>query len=227
MAPFEGSAQGSRWIHLILLFFFAVAMAYLEAAVVVYLRKIYYTQGFSFPLQMIDKKMLVVEIGRELATIVMLLTVSLIAGRSFYERFAMLSIAFAVWDIFYYVWLKVLLGWPESLFTWDILFLIPLPWVGPVLSPVAVSLSLILGAALILNRLWFGGVFAPDIREWLIASGGAFLIMLSYILDFQAGVGGAIPRPYRWDLLLVGLAAGFYALARTLARTKEGSACDE
>jgi len=219
---FEETSEKSRTGLLFYLFLFGVVMAYFEAAIVVYLRQLYYPEGFRFPLKVMENHILLVEIGREAASIVMLLAVALIAGRSFYERFAFFAIIFAVWDIFYYIWLKVLLGWPEGLFDWDILFLIPMPWIAPVLSPVIVSFCLIIGAAFILKRLWSGGVFAPNYREWSIAVGGAFLILLSYIVDQDAARGLALPGSYRWDLLAVGVAAGFYALARCLIRTRKG-----
>ena len=152
----------------------------------------------------------------------MLLAVALIAGRSFYEGFAFFSIIFAVWDIFYYFWLKVILGWPQGIFDWDILFLIPMPWIGPVLSPIIVSLCLIIGASLILKRIWSGGTFTPNFREWAIAVCGAFLILLSYVLDSDAAAGSTMPEPYPWMLLAAGAAAGFYALARSLIRTRNG-----
>ncbi len=218
----EETSEKSRTGLLFFLFLFGVVMAYFEAAVVVYLRQLYYPEGFRFPLKVIENHVLLVEIGREAASIVMLLAVALIAGRSFYERFAFFAIIFAVWDIFYYIWLKVLLGWPEGLFDWDILFLIPMPWIAPVLSPVIVSFCLIIGAAFILKRLWSGGVFAPNYREWAIAVGGAFLILLSYIIDQDAAQGLALPGSYRWSFLAVGVAAGFYALARCLIRTRKG-----
>ena len=167
----EETSQKSRAGLLFFLFLFGVVMAYFEAAVVVYLRQLYYPEGFRFPLKVMENHILLVEIGREAASIVMLLAVALIAGRSFYERFALFAIIFALWDIFYYIWLKVLLSWPEGLFDWDILFLIPMPWIAPVLSPVIVSFCLIIGAAFILKRLWSGGVFAPNYREWAIAVG--------------------------------------------------------
>ena len=199
---------------------FSVAMAYLESAVVVYLRALYYPQGFSFPLIMMGKRIALVEIGRELATLVMLAAVAYFAGKAFYERFALFCIMFGIWDIFYYVWLKVLLDWPQSLFTWDILFLIPVPWIGPVLSPVVVATSLIVGGGLILRKLRSGGIFAPNLLEWAIALGGALLILLSYTSDLNAGLDFAMPRPYRWELLAVGEASAFYALARSLIRTR-------
>ena len=141
------------------------------------------------------------------------------AGRRLAERFAMFCFAFALWDIFYYVWLKVTLGWPSSLLTWDVLFLIPLPWIGPVLSPLLVSLALLTGSLIIFKRLNMGGVFRPNWREWIIACGGVWLILLSYTADLDAGFGRAMPEPYRWEFLIVGIAAGFFALMRSLLRT--------
>ena len=82
---------------------FSIAMGFLETAVVVYLRHIYYPQGFKFPLAPIDTSLVVVEVGRELATIIMLLGVGAIAGRTFASRFAYFILSFAIWDIFYYL----------------------------------------------------------------------------------------------------------------------------
>ncbi|HUU27060.1 MAG TPA: hypothetical protein VM123_04540 [archaeon] len=221
MDSLEDSPPGARWSVLVYLLLFAVSMAYFEAAVVVYLRELFYPEGFAFPLRIIGRGDIIVEIGRELSTIVMLVVVARLAGRFFYERLALFLIIFGVWDIFFYGWLKFILGWPAGLLTWDILFLVPLPWIGPVLSPVVVSLCMIVGAGLVLKRVWSGGVFAPNFREWAIAVGGAFLILLSYVVDLDAGRGFALPGPYRWDMLIVGLAAGFYAVIRSLTRTRK------
>ncbi len=210
----------NRRARLAMLLLFGITMAYFESAVVVYLRALLYPEGFTFPLRLLDRELLLVEVGRELASLAMLVTVALLAGRNFNERLAFFLMIFALWDIGYYLFLKLMLGWPESLTTFDLLFLVPAPWVGPVLSPLLVSLGLLAGAALILRRIWSGGEFAPNFREWAIASGGALLILLSYVLDIDAGVGRSVPRPYRWDLLLVGLASGLYALLRSLARTR-------
>ena len=111
---------------------FAVAMGFLEAAVVVYLRLHFYPNGFSFPLAVIPDNILLVEVVRELATIVMLAAIGWLAGQGFLLRFSFFSLAFGIWDISYYIFLKITLDWPASLLTDDILFLIPLPWVGPV-----------------------------------------------------------------------------------------------
>src|SRR5215468_561177 len=103
------------WSRLINATVYAVAMAYLESAVVVYLRRLYYPQGFDFPLVIVDIPTLLIELGREAATIVMLATVGIAAGRTKVGKFAYFLLLFGVWDIFYYVWLKAFLGWPDSL----------------------------------------------------------------------------------------------------------------
>ena len=213
-----GTPPGGRMGSLAVTAVFAVAMAFVEAAVVVYLREIYYPDGFGFPLPPIDPHLLIIEIAREAATIAMLITVSWFAGRRLAERFAFFCFAFAIWDIFYYVWLKVTLDWPLSLLTPDVLFLIPLPWIGPVLSPVIVSVSLIIGSLAIFRLLNLGGQFRPNWREWAIALGGAWLILLSYMSDLTASLGQAALGRYRWELLVAGVAAGFYAMMRAVGR---------
>ncbi len=130
---------------------FSVAMAALESAVVVYLRALYYPDGFTVALKMLDQQILLIEIAREAATLFMLLGVGWLAGNNFKDRFAYFLLSFAVWDIFYYVWLKVFIGWPSSMLEWDILFLIPFTWLGPVLAPVICSVTMILLAVVILR----------------------------------------------------------------------------
>ena len=91
---------------------FAAAMAFVESAVVVYLRVIYYPEGFTFPLKLIMDDTIMVELYREIATLFILLAVAVLTGRRFWERFAWFMLTFGVWDIFYYIWLKVLISWP-------------------------------------------------------------------------------------------------------------------
>jgi hypothetical protein len=125
---------------------FAVAMAFLESAVVVYLqRALGIDPRALFPVQdpAVMSDLAAIEVGREAATLVMLGTVGWLAGRSGLERLAWTAVAFGTWDILYYAWLWVFVGWPPSLGTWDLLFLIPVPWAGPVWAPVVVSLALV------------------------------------------------------------------------------------
>jgi len=131
---------------------FAVAMAFVETMIVYYLRKLYYPDNILFPLNVsMPTEILVLELIRESATIIMLLAIAMLAGKAKKEKFAYFIYAFAIWDIFYYVWLKVTLNWPESLMTWDVLFLIPITWASPVICPIIVSVSMILYSLVILG----------------------------------------------------------------------------
>ena len=163
---------------------FAIAMGYMETAVVVYLRKIYYPEGFNFPLKPIDANIGSTEILREAATIIMLIGAGILAGRTKTEKFGFFIYCFAVWDIFYYVFLKILLGWPESLLTWDILFLIPVTWVGPVIGPVINSLSMIVLALLISYFSDKSPKIFINRKEWLLLITGSLIIIISYIEDY-------------------------------------------
>ena len=165
---------------------FAIAMAALEAIVVVYLRQLYYPVGFDFPLTMLTSKMVSVEWVREAATIGMLIIIGMIAGRTSLQRFAWFLYCFAVWDIFYYIWLKLLLNWPASLLTWDILFLIPVPWVGPVLAPVVCSLTMIILGALIIFLKQKDDSFYIKPIEWILMVAGVVIILISFMWDYAS-----------------------------------------
>ncbi len=201
------------WLGVLNATAYAVAMAYLESAIVVYLRRLYYPKGFDFPLVIIDIPTLLIEVGRETATIIMLATVGVAAGRTKVGKCAYFLYLFGVWDIFYYVWLKVFLDWPASLFTWDVLFLIPVPWVGPVLAPVTVALTMI-GMALVLLRLEQRGPVLPAGKTvWLAQMGASLIVIVSFTMDVVPRLpdNGILlaqwtPASYRWWMLLVGQA---------------------
>lgn len=91
---------------------------------------------------------------------------------------------FAVWDIFYYVWLKVLINWPESLFTWDILFLVPIVWAGPVLAPLICSITMLLFAGIILYLDNKGYPIEMKLNERVMLILGTLLIFCTYIWDY-------------------------------------------
>jgi len=131
------------------LFLFAAAMAFVESAVVVYLRTLYPRRGFSAVSPLIYRT----EVLREAATILMLLAVAYLAFETLTLRVATFFWTFAVWDVFYYVFLKLLLGWPASLGTLDVFFLIPVPWVGPVWLPLVLSFAVFIAASVAFARL--------------------------------------------------------------------------
>lgn len=125
---------------------YSVAMALLESVVVVYMRHLYYPDNplEMFPLRFLDAYDTVLELSREAATVVMILTVALLAERTSCTRsFAAFVFVFGVWDLFYYFWLKVLLDWPKSWLEWDVLFLIPTVWLSPWICPALISLLFI------------------------------------------------------------------------------------
>jgi hypothetical protein len=131
---------------LAILTLFAVAMALLESAVVVYMRYLYYADNPReiFPLRFLNSYDTILELSREAATVIMILTVALLADRSSRTRsFAAFVFVFGVWDLFYYFWLKVLMDWPSSWLEWDVLFLIPSVWLGPWICPAMISLLFI------------------------------------------------------------------------------------
>lgn len=164
---------------------FSIAMGYLESAVVVYLREIYYPDGFTFPLKMMSERVMITELFREFATLVMLAGIGIIAGRSRLERFGFFILAFGIWDIFYYVFLYALLGWPESLFTWDILFLLPTTWVGPVLAPVINASTMVIFGGLIWYFKSLGKIEPVRLREWFLLISGSLIVIWAYIEDYM------------------------------------------
>ncbi|MGC9374124.1 MAG: hypothetical protein ACP5DQ_03670 [Bacteroidales bacterium] len=168
------------WITL-----FAVAMGIFEGSVVVYLRALYYPGGFSFPLQPMENYIAITELVRELASLCMLLSVAIIAGKNFSQRFAWFLFMFAVWDIVYYIHLWLFLGWPASLMTWDILFLIPVTWTGPVITPGIISVLMIIFSMIIYHFNLKTGYQSKIIKkEWLLLIAGAFIVFLSFIWDY-------------------------------------------
>jgi len=188
---------------------YAIAMAAVESAVVVYLRALHEGAAPASVLQyQPPMHLLSIEVGREAATLVMLITVAVLAGRNAWEGLLYFALAFGVWDIFYYVWLWVFIGWPPSLVTWDILFLIPVPWVGPVLAPVVVSLCLVGGALWLLNR----SDLRLSARAWVLASVGCLLVLLSFTIDFHYALVSAEPPRFRWELFSAGIAVALGGL---------------
>ena len=171
---------------LILVTVFSIAMAFMESSVVIYLREILYPEGFAFPLNPMPDRLSLIECLREAATLIMLVAIGLAAGKVFSQRFAWFIYAFAIWDIFFYVFLKILVNWPDSIMTWDLLFLIPVIWIGPVITPVIVSMTMILLAGVI---LYFAGkeVITKILpREWILLITGSTIIFIAFIWDFSA-----------------------------------------
>ena len=181
---------------------YSIAMAAVESAVVVYLRALHSGPAPVSVLQYaLPQRLLLIEVGREVATLIMILAVAALAARTARERFLYFAFSFGVWDIFYYIWLWVFIGWPPSLVTWDILFLIPVPWIGPVLAPVIVSLSLVVGSLWLLAR---PALTLPRLA-WGLAVLGALLVVLSFTVDFRYALAAVDPPRFRWELFGAGM----------------------
>lgn len=164
---------------------FSIAMGYLETSVVVYIRELIYPEGFQFPLKPIEAHLVFTEVFREAATLIMLIGIGIFAGRRPTERFAYFILSFAIWDIFYYVFLKVLINWPESLLTWDVLFLIPVTWTGPVVTPVIVASLMIVFALFIIYFTDKQGKTRILGREWILLIGGSLTVIVAFCWDYS------------------------------------------
>lgn len=190
---------------------FGIAFGYLEGAVVVYLRALYYPHGFAFPAPLPSTPHMAVELGREAATLLMLLGAAMAAGRSSWDRFGIFCYLFGLWDVAFYLTLWVVLGWPQSLFTWDLLFLLPLVWAGPVLSAVLIAVSLSV-AGLLISR-WAEQGRRPRIRAWVWATAAVALLLLlgAFTANDGAVRAGEAPRSFPWLVYIPGFVLGWAA----------------
>ncbi|MDH4238842.1 MAG: hypothetical protein OEW48_04710 [Phycisphaerae bacterium] len=211
---------------------FSIAFAYIESAVVVYLRVIFHPDGFTFPLSNVDsilqnKAILLTEIGREAATIVLIFTGAWLFGRNLRQRFAYFLTIFAVWDIFYYVWLKVLSAclkaipdWPQSIMDWDILFLIPIAWAGPVVAPVLVSIILLVFAMIILYRDCCGRPVRASRIDWIGFIAAAVVITVSFCIPGPHIADPDFQSHFYWPIFAAGLLAAIALFVKCLLKSK-------
>src|SRR3990170_5193809 len=194
-------------------------MAYLEAAVVVYLRAaLGVPTGTIFPIDLSPAAMPFgwIEVGREGATLVMIGGVAWLAGRSPLERLAWAGVVFGVWDIGYYAFLWVFSGWPPSLGTWDLLFLLPAPWAGPVWAPIAVSAGLIGFGLACAGRLRSGGSVRFGKRHLGALLLGGAVIIASFLTNAGLVLDGGTPTSFAWPIFAVGMGIGMGAAGMAL-----------
>jgi hypothetical protein len=221
----------NRRLSAILLF--SLPFGYLEAAVVSYLRALHepvrqhYHPGRPaselFPLLTPQQtrsaapeqiRIIAVEVGREAATLAMLAALALAVSRNVSEWAAAFAIAFGTWDLAFYAGLKLLLDWPASLLTWDVLLLIPVPWAAPVLAPSLVSVAMIAAGVrqfqkpVPIGRLQWTGIFL-----------GAAVVIVSFTLDYRNLLGGGVPNPFAWRIFGAGMAIGLLSYAHAVVAT--------
>jgi len=223
MRPDSPKAILERFVVVVI---FAVAFAYIEAAIVVYLREIFYPDGFAFPLPNLlafdpaQKSLLLTEIGREAATLVLILTAACLFGRNRRQRFAYFMTIFAVWDIFYYVWLKILLNWPTSIMDWDILFLIPTTWASAVLYPVIISIIMLTFAAFVLYRDARGRPINVTLADWGLFSLAALVVVVSFCTPGPHVAEPDYQSQFYWPLFALGAIAAVAVFLKCLLKSK-------
>lgn len=228
---------------LIFITIFSIAMGFLESSVVVYLRELYYPGGNLFPLVPMKTNIIIIELLRESATLIMLLSAGFLAGRNFSTRFAWFIYSFAIWDIFYYFFLKLILNWPESLLTWDILFLLPTLWTGPVIAPLIISLSMIIfGVGIIFFCEKYKNA-RIQITEWSLLISGSLVLIIAFSWDYNSfllekfsfkdimnNAKGReimsysltyIPRIFNWFLFIIGQIIIFFGILLYFIRNKK------
>lgn len=212
---------------------YALAMALVEAAVVVHLRHLYYPADprALFPLQLLSHADLALELARELATVAMILAVAALAERGAVRRFAAFVFVFGLWDLAYYGWLELFLGWPREWLEWDVLFLIPWPWFGPWLAPASIA---------VLFTAWGGWTLASErtarivFLDIALFAGGALLALAAFLApgalllpQGEAAFRGWMPGRFPWELYAAGAAlmlAGLWrARPRAAGRAPTGS----
>ncbi len=214
-------SQGSY--SLAVLFFwmtlFAIAFAWIESAVVHYLRLHFYPDGFRTPAVLFPPDLMLVETGREICTVIVLATAAVLAANTRWTRLAWFMYVFGLWDISYYIWLILFEGWPPSPFTMDLLFLLPVPWAGPVIAPVTVSLSFILSAVLIIKIEANREHFSPG---WMISSLTLIAwtaILVSFIWNAEQLMKTGDVSPFRWDIFLGGVLTWMVAIVLLLKQS--------
>jgi hypothetical protein len=217
--PAGGRGTGRLFVAVVV---FAVAMAYVEAAVVVDLRSALGTGSDVLPLvrgQEADR-LIAIEVGRELATLVMLAAVGWIAGAGPIERLAWAAVAFGTWDIGYYAWLRAMIDWPASLATLDVLFLVPVPWTGPVWAPIVVSVALVAFGLLAAARLRRGASLPLRRAEVVAGVSGGLLVVTSFMLEAGTVMAGGLPD-FPWPWFVVGMALATAGAVRSLRRSPD------
>ena len=227
------SAGRVRWWLVVT---FAAGMAWVEAACVYYLRvmvdRVVPYQPDPLPIRGILGE---VELVREGATLLMLAMTGALAGRTWRTRLGYAAIAFGSWDILYYVFLRIISGWPVSPFDWDILFLLPMPWWGPVLAPVCIAVLMIAWGTLVTSDRTPATRFTqgcPDRARvsrrvsWGVCWAGILLALAVFMTDAiralprgSAAVRQALPTSFNWPVFAAALVLMAAPLGHTALRT--------
>ena len=132
------------------------------------------------------------------------------------DRLAWTAVSFGVWDIFYYVWLWVFVGWPHSPGTWDVLFLLPAPWSGPVWAPVVVDVALILAGLATGREVIAGRIPRVTVPRGAGAVAGGILVIAAFVANAPALLDGRMPGWFPWPLFVAGMIVAGWGAAASL-----------
>ncbi len=223
-AATASTSVSNRHSTFIALLVFAVAFGWIEGCVVVYLREVYLTEavpgapGLQIPITAVALPAwtIKVELVRETCTMLVLGAVAWLASRRMAGRWGAFLIGFGVWDLIYYATLWIVLRWPEGLSTWDILFLIPVPWVAPVWTAVVAASGFVAAGTWLL--------YTDDrIRRWRPIDGaaivvGAAIIVGSFLVESRAAAEHYVPERFAWWIYWPGFLLALAALVRAERR---------
>ncbi len=204
------TGRGGRYVWLWLL---GIALGWFEASVVVYLRALYYPGGFAFPVVLVPTRIAVVEITREAASLLLMAAAARLAGSTFVQRFAAFALLFGVWDLVYYAALWAILSWPASLGTWDILFLIPVPWLGPVWAPCIVSVALVVAG----SWVYLTPARPRELgrRAWSIMIAGGLVVIGSFVWNWRCVAEQRTPDHFPAALFWLGFGVALAQFLRS------------
>lgn len=189
---------------------------------VVYIRRIYGISDLIIDIPPFDPILAPIEVGRELATLIMLLAVGWAVGKSLQSRLGFAFIIFGVWDIFYYIWLRLFIGWPNSLFSPDILFLIPLPWWGPVIAPMLIACLMVTGGILAVISGDKGRKIKFSVFDWTTLISGVLIMLYSFMEDALSIMPADVETlaqlrstSFNWPIYILGLVITGYVVLNT------------
>ena len=198
-------SERTRWTLVVA---FAIAMAWVEAASVFYIRalvdRIVPYQADPLPQEAMNGALGAVELVREGATLVMLATLGMVAGSTWRRRAGYAALAFGTWDIFYYAFLRMMDEWPRTLLDWDILFLLPLPWWGPIIAPMSIAALMIVGGTLATQTTAMHVTSPLTRRMWRLSWLGIALGLYVFMADAVAAVAAGadptklLPQSFNW-----------------------------
>jgi hypothetical protein len=203
------AAYGAMWV-------LALVFGWIEASVVVYLREISlreaalhtttYLTNLQITLASLPDYVVALEIAREACTLVLLAAAGWLAGRRPADRIGAFVAAFGIWDLTYYAVLRLVSGSPDSLSTWDILFLIPSPWVAPVWAPVTVAALFVLAGSYLFWTADRGRRYRWTDVGVLLAS--ACLTVAAFLVESTAVIDHRVPERFPIWLFWSGVGLG-------------------